>query len=61
MTWDLAEELKDTNVIISSLHPGTVRTDVFRYMFANKCYKYCFVATCCTCIYFFMKSPVKGA
>ena len=38
-----------------------IKFQITRYMFANKCVKYCFLATFSFFIYFFMKSPLHGA
>jgi len=63
MTWDLDAQLRkeNSNVIITALHPGTVRTEITRHMFPNKCLKYMFLAIFSPCIYFLMKNPLQGA
>lgn len=63
MTYDLDAQLKkeNSNVIITALHPGTVRTEITRYMFGNRFYKYTFLSLFSFFIYFFMKSPLHGA
>jgi len=49
------------NVKVVSLHPGTVRTEVWRDMFPTKIGKFFFVVSLAPCIFIGMKSSKHGA
>jgi len=49
------------NVATYAVHPGGVRTEVFRHNLKNPCVKLCCFSICCPCIFLCMKSPLQGA
>lgn len=50
-----------SNVTTYAVHPGGVRTEVFRHNLKNPCFKWCCLSICCPCIFLCMKSPLQGA